>query len=127
MFGLEQNPCPLTLNFTELNSEHSITYHCLRGLFQPSSRMLCQTFAQKHSVLDPLLFSLYTNPISQIFTKASISYHLYAEDKQIYISFSPNQSCDSLSLLFSTLDKVYAWLTSNSFQSCHQITLFLLL
>ena len=61
------------------------------------------------SVLGPLFFSLYTSPVSQIYTKASISYH----DTQIYISFSPNQSYDSLSLLFSTLDEVYAWLTSN--------------
>ena len=32
------------------------------------------------SVLGPLLFLLYTSPVSQIFTKASISYHLYADD-----------------------------------------------
>ena len=70
------------------------------------------TGINKGSVFGPLFFSLYASPISQIFTKASISYHLYADDTQIYISFSPNQSHDSLSLLSSTLDEVYAWLTS---------------
>ena len=77
----------------------------------PSSNIF--TGIPQGSVLGLLLFSLYTSPISQIFTKASISYHLYADDTQIYISFSPNQSYDSLSLLSSTLDEVYAWLTSN--------------
>ena len=77
----------------------------------PPSNIL--TGIPQGSVLGPLLFSLYTNPISQIFTKASISYHLYADDTQIYISFSPSQSYDGLSLLSSTLDEVYAWLTSN--------------
>ena len=64
-----------------------------------------------HRVLSLVLFSLYTSPVSQIFTKAQ--FHLYAADTQIYISFSPNQSHDSVSLLSSTLDEVYAWLTSN--------------
>ena len=40
-------------------------------------------------------------------------YHLYADDPKIYISFSPNQSHDSLSMLSPTLEEVYAWLTSN--------------
>ena len=64
-----------------------------------------------HRVLSLVLFSFrctQAKPVSQIFTKASISYHLYADDTQIYISFSPNQSHDSLSLLSSTLDEVYA-------------------
>ena len=65
------------------------------------------------SVLGLLLFSLYRSPINQIFTKASISYHLSADDTQMYISFSPNQSYDSLSLLSSTLGEIHAWLTSN--------------
>ena len=77
----------------------------------PPSNIL--TGIPQGSVLGPLLFSLYTSPISQNFTKASISYHLYADDTQIYISFSPSQSYDRLSLLSSTLDEVYAWLTSN--------------
>ena len=42
-----------------------------------------------------------------------ISVRINDTDSKIYISFSPNQSYDSLSLLSSTLDKVYAWLASN--------------
>ena len=80
------------------------------------------------SVLGPYFFSLYTSPICQLFTKASISYHLYADDTQIYISFSPNQSHDSLSLLSSsTHDEVYAWLTSNRLSVNSSKTEFLII
>ena len=84
----------------------------------PHSRIF--TGIPQGSVLGPLLFSLYTSPVSQIFTKAlTISYHLYADDTQIYILFSPSTASSLihfsfihsfihsfLSLLSSTLDKV---------------------
>ena len=42
------------------------------------------------SVLGPVLFSLYTNPISSIIqSHSSINYHFYADNTQLYFSLSP--------------------------------------
>ena len=40
-------------------------------------------------VLDPLLFLIYVLPLKRIFQKHSVSYHSYADDTQVYVSFSP--------------------------------------
>ena len=36
------------------------------------------------SVLGPILFTLYTTPLSEIFSKYHMNYHLYADDSQLY-------------------------------------------
>ena len=40
------------------------------------------------SALGPILFTLYTSPLGQIYSN-NVYYHLYADDQQIYLSFKP--------------------------------------
>ncbi len=44
------------------------------------------------SVLGPILFSIYNSHIVEIIEKHNICNHLYADDGQLYLAFSPKDS-----------------------------------
>ncbi|XP_071484307.1 uncharacterized protein [Diadema antillarum] len=41
------------------------------------------------SVLGPILFTMYTSPLGDIARRVGLSYHLYADDTQLYVAFKP--------------------------------------
>uniref|UniRef100_A0A672H2B5 Reverse transcriptase domain-containing protein n=1 Tax=Salarias fasciatus TaxID=181472 RepID=A0A672H2B5_SALFA len=68
------------------------------------------------SVLGPLLFLLYLLPLGQIIQQFSdASYHLFADDLQLYCTFKPSEA-HKLSLLMNCLSLIKQWLRDNNLQ-----------
>ena len=54
-----------------------------------SSKHALQCGVPQGLVLGPILYLLYTSPLSDIIKKFSLSYHFYADDSQLYLFFQP--------------------------------------
>lgn len=68
------------------------------------------------SVLGPILFSMFTSPISDIVSQHNIKFHLYADDTQIYLTFNfrENHSIhNTMNLLQLCIAGVMSWMTKN--------------
>src|SRR6218665_2779116 len=65
------------------------------------------------SVLDPLLFILYTTPLSQLIKSSSVDHHLYADDTQLFIYFSPASFSTSIVQLLYVVNQISQWMSSN--------------
>ncbi|WP_419607217.1 reverse transcriptase domain-containing protein, partial [Thiolapillus sp.] len=68
------------------------------------------------SVLGPILFLLYTQPLSQIIDRHSISHSEFADDSQLYDSVPREQFDSLLSNMQSCVDDVKLWMTQNKLQ-----------
>ena len=78
------------------------------------------------SVLGPLLFSLYTTPLSQVIRKyTGVKYHFYADDTQLFIHLSPEDSLKSLNHLKSCLKHIQVWMSENKLKLNPDETVFI--
>ena len=64
-------------------------------------------------MLRPVLFSLYTTPLSAIISSFDIHHHHYAADTHIYMSPSFSNAKESLDKLQHCLIDVSAWMTGS--------------
>ena len=65
------------------------------------------------SVLGPVLFALYTTPLSSLISSYALDHHLYADDTQLFTSFTPSNSLDSISSIETAFNCISDWMTHN--------------
>lgn len=82
------------------------------------------------SVLGPRGFTIYTIPIGRIIKKHSLSYHMYADDIQIFCSFVPSNPSSieaALSSITACINEIRTWMTFNFLKLNNDKTEFLVI
>ena len=75
------------------------------------------------SVLGPMMYCMFTRPVGEIIRSHNISYHCYADDTQLYLSFSPNDSWNEVKIkLQSCVEDVSRWMYDNMLKLNHEKT-----
>ena len=81
-----------------------------------SDHAILKQVVPQGSVLGPILFTLYTSPLGDICREHDVSFQSYADDQQMYLSFSPIQPCGKdkcLQSLGACISNIHLWMRTN--------------
>ena len=82
----------------------------INGIKSPPSKLLYGV--PQGSILGTLLFILYTTPLSSIISQTSVNNKLYADDTQLFLSFSADGFSENILLLQNTISNISLWMES---------------
>ena len=75
-----------------------------------SSPSVLQCGVPQGSVLGPLLFTLYTHPLSTVICQSGLSYHFFADDSQLHKSSLPSDFPGFACYLKDSIEDVAEWM-----------------
>ena len=83
----------------------------INNQYSPASA--CTTGVPQGSVLGPLLFTIYCPPLAEIIAKHGVHFHMYADDTQLYLDFSPEDEVSAHATIAGCVMEIKAWLSDN--------------
>ena len=80
--------------------------------------------------MGPLIFTTYILPLGNVIRKYNLSFHIYADDTQMYISFDPGNQAEcvnALKTLEMCIKDIQVWMTANMLKLNMEKTEFLII
>ena len=65
------------------------------------------------SVLGPILFTMYTQPLGSVIQELGTTYHFFADDSQLLDSAAPSEFSSLVGDMTSSIEEVGIWMEGN--------------
>ena len=104
-------------------SSQMFFYHIWKAMFNLyksdllslKNKICCLVFPKAQS-WGQYFFTIYTTPLGRIIQRHGLTYHLYADDTQLYMAFKPSDAtskCDAISRIEACVADIRIWKNDN--------------